>query len=337
MTLEMALGAAILTSLIIYALTGGADFGGGVWDLLATGPRARQQREAIEEAIAPIWEANHVWLILVVVLVFTAFPPAFAIMMTALHIPLTLTLIGIVLRASAFVFRRYDVQRDAVHRRWSGVFGVSSLLTPFFLGMSLGATGSGAIRADGALVQTGFFAGWTAPFAISCGVFAQLLFAFLAATYLTVDTADDPPVQEDFRWKGLVSGLALIPAALAVFLLAGSGAPTIYAGLTRWWAPLLLGGTALCAGAALVALQQRRFMLARMAAGAQVGLIVLGWGIAQYPYLVVPDVTLQGAATESRTLRLVVITLAAGAVVLVPSLIYLFRVFKAGNDTKGER
>lgn len=328
MTLETMLGAAILVSLVLYGLTAGADFGGGVWDLFATGPRAREQRDVIDDAIAPIWEANHVWLILVVVLVFTAFPPAFAVLMTALHVPLTVALIGIVLRASAFVFRKYDLQHDDVHRRWSRVFGLSSLLTPFFLGMSLGATGSGSIRVERGIVQTGFLAGWTEPFAVACGVFAQLLFAFLAATYLTIDAHDRPALQEDFRRRGLFSGLALVPAAALVFLLAGHGAPAIYVGLTRWWAPLLLGGTALVAIGALVALQQRRFHLARMAAGAQVALILIGWGFAQYPYLVVPDVTLQNAATESRTLRLVVVTLAVGAIVLVPSLLYLFRVFK---------
>lgn len=331
MTLETALGAAILVSLVIYGLTGGADFGGGAWDLLASGPRAREQREAIEDAIGPIWEANHVWLILVVVLVFTAFPPAFAVLMTALHVPLTLALIGIVLRASAFVFRKYDLRHDVVHRRWSLVFGVSSLLTPFFLGISLGATGSGSIRAQGGMVETGFVAGWTEPFAIACGIFAQILFAFLAAVYLTVDTRDRPALQDDFRRRGLISGVALIPAAVLVFLLAGHGAPAIYAGLTRWWAPLLLGGTGVVAVAALVALERRRFYLARMAAGAQVASILIGWGLAQYPHLVVPDVTLQGAATESRTLSLVIIALAAGTVVLVPSLLYLFRVFKAAD------
>lgn len=115
------LAGAMLCSLIAYALLGGADFGGGVWDLLATGERAERQRAAIAEAIAPIWEANHVWLILVVVLLFSAFPPAFALMMTALHLPVTLLLIGIVLRGSSFVFRRYDTEESGVQRRWGRI------------------------------------------------------------------------------------------------------------------------------------------------------------------------------------------------------------------------
>ena len=113
---------------------GGADYGGGMWDLLACGSRAQRQRHAIVEAIAPIWEANHVWLILVIVLLFTAFPRAFSTMMVALHIPITAMLIGIVLRGSAFVFRKYDSTEDAVQRRWSTVFGVASFLLHFFRG-----------------------------------------------------------------------------------------------------------------------------------------------------------------------------------------------------------
>src|SRR5438874_11877317 len=131
--LGLGLGAVILVALVLYALSGGADYGGGMWDLLALGPRAQRQREAIEHAIGPIWEANHVWLILVIVVLFTGFPTAFAVIMTALHIPMTAILVGIVLRGSAFVFRRYDVREVAVHRRWSALFCPSSFFTPFLL------------------------------------------------------------------------------------------------------------------------------------------------------------------------------------------------------------
>src|SRR5262245_23058179 len=180
MPLEQVIAVVTLVSLILYALMGGADFGGGVWDLFARGPRRARQREAISEAIAPIWEANHVWLILVIVLLFTAWPRAFAAMMTALHIPLTAMLLGIVLRGTTFVFRKYDSKRDNVQRRWSRVFGISSTFTPFVQGLTLGALATGAIRVEGSLVRTGFFAGWLTPFALLCGLFALMLFAFLA-------------------------------------------------------------------------------------------------------------------------------------------------------------
>src|SRR5207244_10136353 len=139
---ELSLGAAILVALVLYALSGGADYGGGMWDLLASGPRARQQRTAIEHAIGPIWEANHVWLILVIVVVFTAFPPAFATIMTALHIPMSSLLIGIVLRGAAFIFGKCDCPDDAVHSRWRTLFAAASFFTPVVLGLSLGAVAS---------------------------------------------------------------------------------------------------------------------------------------------------------------------------------------------------
>jgi len=328
MPLETVLGAVLLVAIVIYALTGGADFGGGVWDLFASGPRARAQRDALADAIAPIWEANHVWMILVVVLVFAAFPPAFAAIMTALNIPMTLVLIGIVLRGSAFVFRKYAARTVAVHRGWSVVFGASSVLTPFLLGVCLGALGSGEIRVTEAGLASGFYEGWTRPFAIGCGVFAQGLFAFLAATYMTAETAADAELSGDFRIRALLSGLALAPIALVVFLLARVGAPVLFTATARPWAPLLLGATSLCAVSALLALWKRRYAAARLAAAAQVALILTGWGLAQYPYLVVPDVTFANSASPAVTLRLITIALAAGVIVLVPSFVWLFRVFK---------
>src|SRR6266404_5651786 len=322
--LEVIVAIFILASLIVYALMGGADFGGGIWNLLAFGPRAKRQREAIAAAIAPIWEANHVWLILVIVLLFTGFPKGFATMMTALNIPMTVMLLGIVLRGSAFVFRKYDVKQ----RRWSTVFGMASFLTPFFQGIILGALTTGQIRVEQGRVLTGFTAGWLTPFALSCGVFTLGLFAFLAATYLTLDTRDEPDLQDDFRRRSLWAGLALAPIALVVFLTSQQGAPAMHHELTRWWAPVLLVWTSLFAGAALIALRLRHFVVARLAAIGQVTLILVGWGLAQYPNLVTPDVTVSNAAAPEFTLRLLVIALGFGAILLLPSLVYLLYVFK---------
>ncbi len=326
--LKLIIAVFILLSLIIYALMGGADFGGGMWDLLAFGPRAKRQREIIADAIAPIWEANHVWLILVIVLLFTGFPRAFAAMMTALNIPMTAMLLGIVLRGSAFVFRKYGVAADKVQRRWGTVFGMASFFTPFVQGAALGALTTGQIRVAEGRVVTGFFAGWLTPFALACGVFALGLFAFLAATYMTVDAKDDRELQDDFRRRALWSGLGLAPVALVVFLTSKEGAPEMYHGLTRWWAPVLLAWTSLFAIVALVALWLRRFELARLAAVGQVTLILVGWGVAQYPNLITPDVTISSAAAPVSTLRLLVIALGFGAMLLLPSLAYLFYIFK---------
>lgn len=327
--LETIIALVTLASLVLYALMGGADFGGGVWDLLARGPRAERQRKLIADAIAPIWEANHVWLILVIVLLFTAFPRGFSAMMTALHIPLMVMLVGIVLRGSAFVFRKYDVKDDAVQRRWNVIFGVSSVITPFVQGLCLGALASGAIRVEGFQVTTGFFAGWTDSFALACGVFALALFAFLAAVYLTVDAHADPKIQDDFRRRALIAGVALAPIAAWVFFAArAGGAPQMYEGLTRWWAPLLLAWTSGCAITALVALWRRRYRIARVAAIGQVTLILVGWCSAQFPHVIVPDMNIYEHAAPEITLRLLVVALGFGAIVLLPSLFYLFNVFK---------
>ncbi len=311
---------------------GGADFGGGMWDLLAFGPRAARQRRAIAEAIGPIWEANHVWLILVVVLLFTGFPAGFAGMMTALNIPLTAMLIGIVLRGSAFIFRKYDTRSGADRRRWGTVFGMASFFTPFFQGLILGALATGRIHIVDGRVVSGFFAGWATLFAAACGMFALGLFAFLAATYLTLETRNQPDLQNDFRLRALWSGLALAPVAVVVFLTSNRGAPEMYQGLTRWWAPLLLAWTSLMALLALAALWRRWFALARIAAIGQVTFILLGWCLAQYPNLITPDITVDNAAAPELTLRFLVLALGIGAIVLLPSLAFLFHIFKGGES-----
>ena len=326
--LELTIAICIVGSLILYAIMGGADFGGGMWDLLAFGPRAARQRQTIADAIGPIWEANHVWLILVVVLLFTGFPMGFVGMMTALNIPISVMVIGIVLRGSAFIFRKYDSQSDAVQRRWGSVFGMASFGTPFLQGVILGALATGRIRLRNGQLVSGFFVGWLSWFSLSCGVFALGLFSFLAATYLTVDTKNEPDLQEDFRLRALWSGIALAPIAAVVFLVSKAGAPEMYHGLTHWWAPMLMAWTSLLAISALWALWRRRFGLARIAAIGQVTLILVGWSLAQYPHLIVPDVTVSNACAPEITLRLLVLALGAGAIVLLPSLAFLFHLFK---------
>ncbi|MEW6129288.1 MAG: cytochrome d ubiquinol oxidase subunit II [Acidobacteriota bacterium] len=333
MSLEVILAGAMLVSLTFYALMGGADYGGGVWDLFARGRRAKTQRELIAEAIGPIWEANHVWLILVVVLLFTCFPKAFAAIATALHIPLTLMLIGVVLRGSAFTFRTYDNKRDDTQRRWSRIFAIASLTTPILLGVTLGAIASGKIQTDQGTAVEIFIRPWFAPFPFAVGFFALALFAYLAAVYLTLET-DDPQLKEDFRKRALIAAVVVGLLALTVFLLSESGAPLIRRGLSqsRWTWPLQIT-TGLMATGAILALWFYKFQLARFCAAAQITLILWGWGLAQYPYLIEPDITIQNAAAPDVTLRLVLIALLAGLVLLLPSFYYLFRVFKNVSAT----
>jgi cytochrome d ubiquinol oxidase subunit II len=175
---------------------------------------------------------------------------------------------------------------------------------------------------------SGFFAGWLTPFAFACGLFAFVLFAFLAATYLTVDTSTESHVQNDFRLRALFSGAALAPIAFVVFITSKHGAPEMYHDLTQSWARPLIGATLVCAIAALASLWLRRFVVARFAAIGEVTLILTGWSLAQYPRLITPDITIFNAAAPEITLRLLTYALVAGAIVLFPSLFFLFRVFK---------
>jgi len=329
MTLAIVLAGAVMVALTAYVLMGGADFGGGVWDLFASGPRKQQQRVLIAEAIGPIWEANHVWLILVVVLLFVCFPAVFARISVALHIPLTLMLVGIVLRGSAFTFRTYDSQRDDVQRRWGLLFSWASLITPLLLGVSAGAVVTGDLpsAAPTDFVE-GFVAPWLQPFPFAVGVLALTLMAYLAAVYLAVE-AFDGDLQDDFRLRAIASGVAVFVAAMVTLALARGGAPIVWRGLTSsWWAPIYHVAVAAAALTAFWALLTRRARVARVAAAAQASLILWGWAAVQYPYLIPSDLTIQNSAAPQATLKLVFIALMAGLVLLVPSLVYLFKVFK---------
>ncbi len=321
----------LLVSLTIYALTGGADYGGGVWDLLASGPRTAAQRDLIERAIGPIWEADHVWLILVVVILFDAFPPAFAAIMIAMHVPITLMLVGIVLRGSAFSFRSYGGGRDRAQREWGRVFSIASLVTPVLLGVIIGAIASGRIPKDPRHLAD-FFLPWLTSFCFAVGIFALVLFAYLAAVYATLET-DDVDLRDDFRLRAIVAGIAVGVTASIVLALSHHGAPGIWAGLTqRVWTWPLLWLNSLLALAALYGLWTRRFPLARVCAVGHVALILWGWAFAQFPYLLEPDVDIFNAAAPPITLQILAGALAAGALILLPSYRYLLKVFKGHTN-----
>lgn len=334
---ELVAGTLVL-GLNAYVLTGGADFGGGLWDLLAGGPRRDAQRALIAEEIGPIWEANHVWLVLVVVILFTAFPPAFATLGIVLHVPLSLMLVGIVLRGSSFVFRSYGARDDAAQRRWGRVFAGASVVTPVLLGIVVGAIASGAVGraaaglsiaaargAPGTGFAATFVAPWLAPFPILVGLFALAMFALLAATYLAVAARDDA-LREDFRTRALGAALVVGVVALGGLLVAHRHAPDLGRSLTGGRAifPVGAGGAALLVGYALV---RRRWSLARIAAVLEVSLILWGWAAAQYPLLIPPVDTVSGSAAPRVTLTLLLYALAAGGVVLLPALAWLFRLF----------
>ncbi|MBX3300641.1 MAG: cytochrome d ubiquinol oxidase subunit II [Nitrospira sp.] len=329
---ELMVAAALVGALTFYLLFGGADFGAGIWTLFAMGRQGQPQRALIDQAIGPIWEANHVWLIIAVVILFTAFPPAFAVISIRLHIPLTVMLIGIVLRGTAFAIRTHDISSRSdgftgAPPIWHRIFAWSSLITPTMLGIILGAIASGRASGPTDTIREAFVDPWLAPFSITVGVLATALVAYLAAVYLIMESSD-PELRRLFRRRAVMSGiLVIILAAIALFL-THDGAPEIYRGLVQ----TALGratvvATALVHLAALWAVITARNLLARFLAGVGAVAILWGWALSQYPYLVEPSVTIYDAAPHS-TLDILLASLLLGSIVLLPFLFYLYKLFK---------
>jgi len=323
-------------SLTAYAVLAGADFGGGVWDLFASGPRAADQRSAVAEAMGPVWEANHVWLIFMITGLFTAFPITFGAIGLALYLPFTIATVGIVLRGASFAFRAHG--RDAVGPRspWGAVFGVASLVTPFFLGTAAAAVATGSIHAPAGQLVTNFLDGWTTPLAVVIGLFAVSICAYLAATYLMVENENQPALLADFRRRAIaaaiVSGLLAL-MSIAISTLEGS---QLLGSLTGRGLPLFV--LALINGPlALWAVWRTRPRIARAAVVAQVVLVLWAWAVGQWPYLVPPDLTISGTAAPSATLTAMLVVIVIGGLLLVPSLWLLFRVFKPGIQVPGRR
>lgn len=332
--LELLLGASLVGALTCYLLTGGADFGAGILSLFALGKRGQKQRVLIDQAIGPIWEANHVWLIVAVTILFTAFPAAFSLITTALHIPLTLMLIGIVLRGTAFAVRTHDISSGSDHRRttpdvWRYVFAASSIITPALLGISLGAVASGRLEAalsQGSFVQR-FVAPWLAPFPLSVGVLTTMLVAYLAAVYLLVE-ARDPELRHTFARRAIALGSGVLLVAGMALWLAREGAPEIYGGLAHTPLGLLaIFMTVACHTAAWSAVRRCRDRAARGYAVAGALVMFWGWALSQFPFLVEPHLTIAHASPPP-TLRLLLVSLVVGSLVLFPLLYYLYRIFK---------
>ena len=318
----------ILVSLILYVLLGGADFGGGVWDLLCRGPRGPAQRLLIAHAIGPIWETNHIWIVVAVVILFTGFPQAFALISTALFVPVTLMLAGIVLRGAAFAFHSYHLHDEGGRKNlWGAVFAGASLLTPVLLGVVIGAVSTGDIRAEETF-RVGVSLAWFSPFPFSVGFLALAIFSYLASVYLILET-EEPVLREDFRLRALYSSVVVVVLMLIVPLLARREARDFYhALLGNDWSAGLVFLTATATLGAHVSLLLRSYPVARICAAAQAALILGGWGAAQYPFLVRPDLTIPAAASSPASLRLILIALAAGGLFLFPAIFLLFWIFK---------
>jgi cytochrome d ubiquinol oxidase subunit II len=307
-----------LGALTLYALFGGADFGGGVWDVLASGPRRDAQRAAIAHAMGPVWETNHVWLIFAIVLLFTCFPAAFAALSVGLYVPLTFVLVGIILRGAAFVFRSQARGAERPAEIWGSIFGVASVIAPFFFGTAAGGLAIGNFD-------------WRSPFALAIGVFAVALCSQIAAVFLTLETGG--ALQGDFRSRALAATIAAGIAAAIVPVIAAVTAPTTFAALTSRTTLIDIALTMAAGVLVLAALWIRHFALARVLVALETIGILLGWYISQAGFIIPGMTTPAAAAAPAATLRVFIWIVGIGALFLVPSLLLLFGLFKASRST----
>ncbi len=323
MSLADVVAAAMFAGVLIYALFGGADFGSGFWDLTAGGARrGGRLRVLIDHSIGPVWEANHVWLIYVMVFWWTAFPRAFAAAMTTLFVPLALALAGIVLRGAGFAFRKYAATMTQA-RLFGAVFAGSSLITPFFLGAAAGAVASGRVPKGG---YGDLWSSWLNPTSLLGGVIAVATCSFLAGVFLTADaqrSADDD-LAEQLRRGSLAVGLVTGGLVLVALLPIRNDAPTLSDRLTGRALPLVIV-SALAGLATLYLLLRRRYAWARLGAVIAVAAVVTGWGVAQYPWILVDQLRIQDAAGSRATLVGLLVVVALAVVVVLPPLAYLYR------------
>jgi cytochrome bd ubiquinol oxidase subunit II len=299
-----AIAAAAILFVVIaaYALFGGADFGGGVWDLLAGGAqRGRAPRQLIDESITPVWEANHVWLIFILVLLWTAFPPAFAAIMTALFVPLSLSLLGIVLRGVGFAFR-HTAERLRMEQFAGATFASASFITPFFMGTVVGAVATGQVPAH---PHGNILGAWTSTTAIMTGFLFVAACAYISAVYLVLEAhhRGDRRLARYFALRATAAGVVTGLLAGATFAELSSSAPRLFDRLTGIALPLV--AISIAAGIAVLVmlwLGWYRDLVLRAMAAIAVATVVWGWGLAQYPYLLPTSLTLTAGRAPNGTL-----------------------------------
>jgi cytochrome bd ubiquinol oxidase subunit II len=320
--LAVVMGAVFFATMAGYALFAGADFGGGVWDLLAGGDeKGERPRAAIDASVTPVWEGNNVWIVLGLVIFWTAFPPAFGATFTALFVPLALSLLGILFRGIGFAFR-HEVQRLPMKRLSGGLFAASSLMAPFFLGTAVGAIATGGVPAH---PGGNVWHAWTNPTALVTGLLFVAACAYIGGVYLVADSdrRDQPAMVRYFQRRAVAAGvLTGALAGINMVLLHGS-APRLF---SRLFGPALPAvGLSVVAGAvALVLIVANRPHLVRVAAALAVVGVVAGWGIAQYPELLPGELSLADGSAPPTALAAELVVMGLAALLVLPSFVYLY-------------
>ncbi len=316
---------ALLLGVIMYAIFGGADFGGGAWTALTSGRRAEEQREALFNAIGPVWETNHTWLIFVVVTLFTCFPAGFAALFTALLIPLVIALVGINFRGAAFAFRHFGREHKQGLPATGQVFSVSSILTPLALGMAVSSIASGRIRLVNGQVVAGLWSSWINLFCIGGGLVGLAICAYVSAVLMIVRTEGE--MREDFRVRAAIASFALGVLTTLQVIVAYFDVRPFFDALMRPLPLLVAAAAILCGLGTLFLLVARIYAPAQVLAGITVGAILVGFGAALYPYLLIGQMTFAQAAAPQASIVAYLTILPIGALILVPSLVLLYRTF----------
>jgi cytochrome bd ubiquinol oxidase subunit II len=318
-----AVAVVLFVAVSAYAVFGGADFGAGFWDLVAGGAaRGARPRALIDHSVGPVWEANHVWLIFALVVLWTAFPEAFASITLTLFVPLTVVALGIVLRGASFAFRK-SLFRTSQQRVFGAIFASSSVLVPYCMGAIAGAIASGRVPAGGEAGDP--WSSWVNPTSIVGGVLAVTVGAYLASVYLIWDARRlaDEALVEYFRRRAIAAAVvAGVVAFVGIFVLR-SDSRYVFDGLTSRALPLVVL-SALCGIGSLVLLLRRSPRGARLLAIGAVASIVWAWGVAQWPYILPTSLKVSAAAAPSATLTTLLVVFGVATVVIVPSLGFLY-------------
>ena len=323
--------ALILVGIAAYVVLAGADFGAGFWTLVSRSGRAGREaaRDHGRHAMGPVWEANHVWLVFILVVCWTAYPVAFASTTSTLSVPLFIAAVGIILRGASYALRG-QLEGASGRRAIESVFALSSILTPFALGTVAGAIAAGRVpvgNAEGNLLTS-----WLNPTSITIGALAVATSAYLAAVYLAADARalGARALEIDFRSRALAAGLAAGAVAVSALLVVRADAPDLWKGFERGGALAMIVVSAVAGVWTLLLVWRSRFGPARVSAAIAVAAIVAGWALAQRPRFL-PGLTVTEAAAGRSTLLAVVIAVAVGALVLVPALALLFTLFLRGR------
>jgi cytochrome d ubiquinol oxidase subunit II len=319
----------LFIAIIGYSVFGGADFGAGFWDLTAGGTdRGERPRDVIDHSIGPVWEANHVWLIFVFVVLWTCFPEAYASIWLTMFVPLVIAAFGIILRGSSFAFR-HALVRTRDRRTFGAIFAVSSVLVPFCLGAVAGGIASGRVPAGGEAGDP--VDSWINPTSILGGVLAVCATAFLAATYLVWDARrlSDDAMVDYFRRRAIGAAIACGAVAIVGIFVLNADAEYLFDGLTSRGLPFVIL-SAICGGGALVLLTRTNHRGARLAAVGAVVSVILGWGVAQWDYMLPETLTVEDAAAPSGTLQAVMVATFFAVILVFPSFGLLYRLDQKG-------